>query len=53
MFRKEEPKKNSPNDELRLALWFISKIGDPLRALQLVNAAVQALAIAKREIDVK
>lgn len=52
---KQEPKinpktgePNTVNDELRLALWFVDQIGDPLRARQLVTAAVSALGIVDR-----
>lgn len=44
-------KANTVADELRLALWFIGKIGDPLRARQVLNAAVGAVGVAARPTD--
>jgi hypothetical protein len=33
---------DTPADELRLAMWFIGKIGDPQRAVKVVTAAAAA-----------
>jgi hypothetical protein len=44
---REDPK--TPNEELRLALWFIDKIGDPLRAKQIVDAACKAMCLVRVE----
>jgi hypothetical protein len=37
----------TPNEELRLALWFIDKISDPLRAKQIVDAACKAMCLVR------